>query len=59
MPAPPPPPEESTIYATRIIVQMTISAAEGWTGKVLGVDSTNIAKICGVPIADISKVCGV
>ena len=31
----------------------------GWTGKVLGVDSANIAKVCGVAIADIAKVGGV
>ena len=37
----------------------TVASVSGWTGKVSGVDSTNIAKIMGVAIADIAKVGGV
>ena len=36
-----------------------VAAGGGWTGKICGVDSTDIAKIMGVAIADIAKVCGV
>jgi len=37
----------------------TAEAGEGWTGKICGVDSADIAKIMGVAIADIAKVGGV
>jgi len=54
-----PPDEHHTIYATKIIIQVEVSAAGGWTGKVSSVDSTDISKIMGVAIADIAKVGGV
>ena len=37
----------------------TEASVSGWTGKVSGVDSTDISKIMGVAIADIARVGGV
>ena len=46
-------------YGAAVATFKAASAPSGWTGKILGVDSANIAKICGVAIADIARVGGV